>query len=223
MICQINPLTAIEEIFGTCSPPPFFQWVTARDALPFRAGNMDGFGGTMRTIFTILCFAVALVLQATPAQVMIIRHAEKPETGNGLSPIGMIRAKELVSFFTKSPEVLKYGPLAAIYAARPGKEDGSVRSIQTVTPLASALKMPLHSQYTAGHYMQMVEEVMTDSAYRGRSVLICWEHHAIPEIARAFGALDAPPKWHGHIFDKVWLIGFGQGGVVTFQEFPERL
>lgn len=177
----------------------------------------------MKAIVAIILSCLTMLLEATPAQVLIIRHAEKPEGGNGLSPIGMMRAKELVSFFTKSPEVLKFGPLAAIYAARPGKEDGSVRSIQTVTPLASAMKLPLHSQYTAGHYLQMVEEVMTNPDYQGKSVLICWEHHAIPEIARAFGAHDAPSKWHGHVFDRVWLIGFGQGGVVTFQEFQERL
>ncbi|MCE5316671.1 MAG: hypothetical protein LLG04_04830 [Parachlamydia sp.] len=178
---------------------------------------------TVRCIALILSCIVTIVLEAMPAQVMIIRHAEKPAVGNGLSPIGLMRAKELVSFFTKSPEVLKFGPLAAIYAARPGKEDGSVRAMQTVAPLAAAMKMQVNSAYTAGHYLQMVEEIKINPAYQGKSVLICWEHHVIPEIARAFGVLDAPMKWHGHIFDRVWLLTFEPGGLVAFQEFPERL
>lgn len=175
-----------------------------------------------KSILILLFIFMAPLLEATPAQVILIRHGEKPPVGNGLSPEGQNRALALVSFFTKAPEVLKYGLPVAIYAPRPGTEDSSVRSIQTMTPLASALKLSIHTDYEHEQYAQMVEEVKSNPAYTGKMVLICWEHKDIPEIARAFGAEGALRKWHGDVFDRAWLLTFEPGGRVAFEEIPER-
>lgn len=44
---------------------------------------------------TVSCFS----LHAAPAQIIIIRHAEKPPEGNQLSIKGMERAAALIPFF----------------------------------------------------------------------------------------------------------------------------
>jgi hypothetical protein len=73
----------------------------------------------MKTIFYSL-LATLLVSStaawATPAQVLIIRHAEKGASGKDLSSAGDARAQALVGFFENNPEVTQYGTPAAIYA-----------------------------------------------------------------------------------------------------------
>ena len=71
-------------------------------------------------------FALAVVVAclfaagafAGPAQVIIIRHAEKPPVGDDLTPKGRQRAAALVPYFLETPEVLEYKLPAAIYALK---------------------------------------------------------------------------------------------------------
>ena len=56
---------------------------------------------------------------AMPAQVVIIRHGEKPAEGNGLNARGFQRAAALPQFFQNNPTVTAFGPAAAIYAMKP--------------------------------------------------------------------------------------------------------
>ena len=134
---------------------------------------------------------------ATPAQVVIIRHAEKPDEGNELSPQGWLRAKALPQFFNSNKTVNQFGLPAAIYAGAPKHSDSSVRSIQTVTPYAESLGMTIHTEFVKDDFEAMVSEVLNSNAYDGHTVIICWEHDDIPEIAHLFGANDAPDKWKG--------------------------
>ena len=168
----------------------------------------------------ILFFSASL--DALPAQVILIRHAEKPLEGNELTIEGQKRAAALATYFTKAPEVLRFGPPAALYAMRPAREDSSVRPIQTLTPLASVLNLKINTDYSNDQYLEMVRAIKNNPAYLGKMVLICWEHHVIPEIARAFGAAQAPKKWHGHVFDRVWILTFNPKGV-AFEDIPELL
>lgn len=176
-----------------------------------------------KIIVGIMLLTIASGAEAMPSQVIIIRHAEKPVVGNELSLEGQNRAAALATFFTKDPQVLRYGTPVALFAPRPGKEDGSVRSIETLEPLAAFLKMNINKQYTPNEFLPMVETIKTNPAYAGKMVLICWEHHLIPEIAHAFGAMQAPRKWHGKVFDRVWILSFNPGGQVAFQDIPEQL
>ena len=73
---------------------------------------------------------------AQPAQVIIIRHAEKPDSGNGLSLKGMKRAAALVPYFLGTESLLKFGEPVAIYAQAQRHETSSIRPIETVRPLA---------------------------------------------------------------------------------------
>src|SRR5262249_113637 len=78
--------------------------------------------------------------QAKPAQVIIIRHGEKPLDGKAnfnLSRKGKIRAAALAAYFHSNPHELPHGRPTAIFAMgaddKPS-EDHSHRPVETVQP-----------------------------------------------------------------------------------------
>jgi len=175
----------------------------------------------LNLLFAFCC--VNLILEAAPAQVFIIRHAEKPASGDSLSTKGRERAAALVPYFMETKELLNYGPPVAVYAMSPSKANPSERPIETVKGLAEALKVTLNSSYERDGYKKMVEDIMNDTSNHGKTVLICWEHQLIPEIARAFKAFQTPGKWQNEVFDRIWIVNLNQGGKVSFQNVPQKL
>jgi hypothetical protein len=178
-----------------------------------------------------LFFAVPLV-QAMPAQVIIIRHAEKPPTGPDLDAQGYQRANALVGFFLSNPAMLQFGTPAAIYAAAPNLnapanpmdvEAKSLRSIETVTPLAKRLGLSINESYTKDEIAPVTQEILGNAAYEGKMVLLCWEHNMIPALAQAFGVTSAPTAWDDAVFDRAWVITFNSGGSPSFQNLPQHL
>jgi hypothetical protein len=175
----------------------------------------------------VLIFVTALGVAAPalgkPARIIISRHAEKPEEGNELSPKGRQRAAALVPYFLDNPDFFKGMPLVAIYAQRPKKEGSSVRAIETVKGIAEAAKVPIVDKFTREEFPDMFAEIRKNAAYDGKTVLICWEHRAIPDIAHAFGVEDVPKRWRGQDYDRTWILTFKADGKVDFQNQPQRL
>ena len=136
---------------------------------------------------------------------------------------GLERAAALAAYFLGEPIVTKFGHPVAIYAMKPGDGDKSQRSIETVTPLAAALRMAMNMNYTNDQYEQMVDDIKANKDYEGKMVLISWEHDIIPKIAAKFGATTAPKKWEGNIFDRLWLIAFQKEKGVNFENLPQKL
>ena len=177
-----------------------------------------------RLVFGLtLALVLACQAMAQPAQVIIIRHAEKPSTGNELSLQGRERAAALVPYFLGTDELLEFKTPVAIYAQAQKKETSSVRSIETVKPLADALHLKVNESFTRDEYKSMVEEILQKKEYEGRTVLICWEHKVIPDMAAEFGAVNAPDKWKGEVFDRVWIITFRPNKKPLFTDWPQRL
>lgn len=170
-----------------------------------------------------LCATTNVSLNALPAQVIIIRHAEKPANGNSLSTKGRERAAALAPYFMETKELLTYGTPVAIYAMASSKDHPSKRPIETVTPLSEQLKIPLKTAYARNEYKKMAEEIKNAPEYAGNTVLVCWEHDVIPEMARAFGALQTPAKWQSDIFDRNWIITFSNTGRASFLNMPQQL
>lgn len=170
---------------------------------------------------------------AAPAQVILIRHAEKPAEGAELSPQGFRRADALVKFFQTNPAVKRYGLPVAIYAAAPKNEDSSVRSIQTVTPLSQAIGVRVDDRFTRGQTNKIVRDLMENPAYDGRMVLICWQHERIVEIAQNLAEYNGSPasvynaiptEWPAAAFDRAWIVDLSTSGKVTaFKNIPQRL
>jgi hypothetical protein len=164
-------------------------------------------------------FAGSAALGA-PAQVIIIRHAEKPESGHDLSPKGRQRAAALVPYFLETPEVTEHKTPVAIYIQKPTEANPSRRPQETVKGLAKALKLDL-TEFAKDDLAAMAKEINTKSEYAGKTVLICWSHGAIPSIAKAFGVKN-PPDWHDEVFDRVWIITF-ENGKAELKNMPQQL
>ena len=185
----------------------------------------------MRVLQALLVAALigAGTAAAEPAQVILIRHAEKPAVGPELSAQGFKRAEALVKFFRNNPAVTAYGTPVAIYAAAPKHEDSSVRSIQTVTPLARAIRVNIDTSFTRGQTNKIVRAIMEEPAYDGRMVLVCWQHTNLVEIAQNLAAYNNSPRvsiplvWPDETFDRVWILDLKSGKVTAFKDLPQRL
>lgn len=177
----------------------------------------------LKSIFLLLTLCMASSLSGMPSQIIIIRHAEKAAQGDGLSTKGRERAAALAPYFMERKEVLTFGAPAAIYAMGTSKEDTSKRPIETVTPLAEQLRLTINTSYTNETVKKMVDEIKNSPGYSGKMVLICWEHVNIPQIARAFSALQTPARWPDEVFDRNWVITYSLTGKANFQNMPQRL
>jgi hypothetical protein len=173
-----------------------------------------------------LAFVAVIVLLggqfalSAPAQVVIIRHAEKPPTGDDLNAKGRQRAAALTPYFLETPEVLEYKTPVAIYAQKSTESHKSRRPVDTIKGLAKALNQEL-IQYPREDAMVMIKDIMAKPEYEGKMVLICWSHTGIPDMAKAFGVKEVP-EWSGSVYDRTWIITFNKG-VASFKNVPQKL
>ena len=175
-----------------------------------------------------------------PKQVLIIRHGEKVgdpkkdnDGGRHLSIRGSARAAALPSLFVPAlPQLIcsmhhKRAEFTAHYHQVPVKGSAprfsapnhifatqrskdSKRPIETVTPLVTALNVPLNDGFADNEasILKMAKAILND--FPGEIILVCWHHGMIPDIAKALG-IARPPKWDGKVFDRVWQITFPKG------------
>src|SRR5579863_2555501 len=151
--------------------------------------------------------------------IFIIRHAEKPDDpdqgitetgtidGESLIPRGWQRAGALAVFFGSKDGL----PVPdRIYAAAPDKQklaphvkvgSNSKRPLETITPLASKLKTTPNVTFTKGDEAHLAAEI----AGLDGITLVCWQHEAIPAIAKLVmgTAAGIPDPWPGGRFDVV--------------------
>ena len=139
-----------------------------------------------------------------PAQVLLFRHAEKPDVASdvGLSPRGQIRAAALAVYL---PAV--FGRPSHLIAAHQSKD--SDRPEQTVKPLSAALGMPIDTRFAHDQFKDLSQELLTDPRYQGARIALCWHHGDIPGFAKALNVPDAPDHWDDDVFDRIWQIDYG--------------
>jgi len=156
-----------------------------------------------------------------PATILVIRHAEKLTDGRiDLSPTGFKRADLLTSLFVPAggrpdlpnPQVL----IAAHQSAH------SNRPVQTITPLAAALHLPIDSTYMSDDYASLAR-VLLSGKYAGKVVLIAWHHGALPALVRSLGAQPPYDKWPDEQFDRIWRIDYDKDGKATLKDLPHNL
>jgi broad specificity phosphatase PhoE len=176
----------------------------------------------------MICFATVLALlaprQATrPAQIILIRHAEKPDdkANPHLSPEGVQRARKLVGWLTTDPVVNKYGKPVAIYATKTTKDDDGQRTQETAAPAAAALKLPVQTPFLGKDYKGLAKLILGNPAYAGKTVVIVWNHEVIPELVAELGAAQ-PPPWKNKEYDQVYVISW-RGRAAILQVTAEHL
>jgi hypothetical protein len=178
----------------------------------------------MRSSYVLTLLAVCMpcltFAQAQPAQnylanntVLIVRHAEKPAEGTGLTTTGEARAQLYAKYFRPFREEGLSISADCLYAGTDSKS--SVRPRLTLEPLSKATGLPLHLNVGTKDPEALVHELKTEA--HGQHPLIAWRHGEIPALLTAFGI--APEKvipngkWPDDVFDWVIVITTGPDGL----------
>lgn len=117
-----------------------------------------------------------------------------------------------------------FGKPDFLFATQASKS--SNRPVETITPLAKALGLPIDHKYADDDYPKVAQEVLMHPKYAGKLVLICWHHGMIPKLATALGGVPPTEHWHGKVFDRVWRIDYPSDGVTTglpVSDIPQQL
>jgi broad specificity phosphatase PhoE len=161
--------------------------------------------------FTLL---VAADAQEGPknSMILIIRHAEDPPSGHGLSPRGEERAKAYKDYFLNfTVDSKRLEPNAVVVAA---DSKHSHRPRLTVEPFAKAAKLQIDSRFANKQPADLAAELRAN--YQGKVILVCWHHGQIPALLRALGAtpetLLPNGKWPKTVYNWVIVTGFDENG-----------
>jgi broad specificity phosphatase PhoE len=173
-----------------------------------------------------------------PRHVLLIRHAEKPDDAADvhLTKRGEERARALSQLFAASRERPDPFPTPDfLFATR--STDKSDRPVETLTPLSMKLKLPIEHGYRnflpgdaeidkkpgRKGVFELADEILGKKKHAGKTVLICWHHGTIPDLAGRLKATGYPKKWKDTVFDRVWHISYDERGTATFADRPQRL
>jgi broad specificity phosphatase PhoE len=148
------------------------------------------------------------------AAVLIIRHAEEPANGHGLSARGEERAKAYINYFLNFTVDSKRLEPQAVVVAADSKQ--SHRPRLTVEPFAKAAKLPIDNRFANKQPADLAAELRAN--YQGKVILICWHHGQIPALLRALGAspetLLPNGKWPKDVYDWGIMVSFDENGRV---------
>jgi hypothetical protein len=171
-----------------------------------------------RRLFTAVLFASALLVVADAQEgpknsvILIIRHAEDPANGHGLSPRGEQRAEAYKNYFLNFPVDSKRLEPNAVVVAADSKQ--SHRPRLTVQRFAKAAKLPIDSRFANKQPADLAAELRAN--YQGKVILVCWHHGQIPAVLRALGADPATllpnGRWPRNVFDWVIMVSFDENG-----------
>jgi hypothetical protein len=156
--------------------------------------------------------------------VMIIRHAEKPDSGPGLTPAGEARARAYVNYFEHFTADGQPMTPNALYAAADSKS--SMRPRLTIDPLSQALGLPIDSQF-ADKQTKEIADALRATAH-GNRILIAWHHGEIPKLIHDLGGDSASlipgDKWPSDVFGWVVVLRYDHHGqLVNAQVIHEHL
>ncbi|MEQ4923282.1 histidine phosphatase family protein [Proteus hauseri] len=164
----------------------------------------------MRSVLLFLSvFILGFSHMAYSEQILVfVRHGEKPDNDSGqLTCKGLNRALSL-------PDVLinQFGKPDALFAAAPkqSKLGNSLRSLQTITPTAIRISLPIHLNFHAKEITEL-REALLNKQYENSVIFIAWEHDNLVKVAKDImkqegGDPDLIPKWKSSDFDSIYIL-----------------
>ncbi|EPS26399.1 hypothetical protein POX_g09300 [Penicillium oxalicum] len=145
---------------------------------------------------SLVALALANLAIASPT-VYLIRHGEKPASGDGLNAQGMQRAQCLRNVFGANSQY----NIGHIMAQTPKSSGKRQRPYDTVKPLAADLGLTVDLSCDRDDPKCVANVV---KGYTGPgNILICWEHDALTDIVSTLGDSDAP-DYPDNSFDIIW-------------------
>jgi hypothetical protein len=173
---------------------------------------------TYRCLFIALLFGSTCTVTANGQDgpknsvVLIIRHAEDADSGDGLSPRGEQRAEAYKDYFLNFTVDSKRREPAVIFAAKDSKK--SHRPRLTMEPFAKAANLKIDTRFGNNQSADLAADLRANQ--QGKVILICLRHPYIPALLRALGANPESflpkGKWPGSVYDWVILLSFDQDG-----------
>lgn len=144
---------------------------------------------------------------------VFVRHGEKPAAGYGqLDCQGLNRALALPAVI-----IAKFGKPDAIYAPNPAEQKNDsghmynyVRPLATIEPTAIQSGLPVETPYGLTQIDEL-ERTLVAPAYRGKLVVIAWEHAFIEKLVRHMlaahsGRPSDVPHWQSADFDSIYVV-----------------
>ena len=153
--------------------------------------------------------------------VLIVRHAEKPEVGRGLTPAGEARARAYVAYFEPFHEAGWKVRVDALFAGN--DSESSIRPRLTLEPISRATGLTLNMSVETKEPEKLV--AMLHTQCHGKHPLIAWRHGQIPALLHALGAsptLLPGDKWPDDTYDWVIVLEFNQNGNLQKQELVKE-
>ena len=181
-----------------------------------------------RVCLHLVAIAVFVFLPALRAQelptglanstLLIIRHAEKPEKGDSLTPEGFARADKYARYFFPFHIDGHELTINSLYAGQDSKS--SVRPRLTLEPLSHASGLPINTQFPTTDPEGLAHTLATVS--HGDHVLIAWRHGKIPALLQALNAdptlLLPDGKWPDAVYDWVIFLHYDAQGHLETQK-----
>jgi len=171
-----------------------------------------------RRLVTALLFSFTLTLAAHAQDgpknsvVLIIRHAEDADSGDGISSLGQERAEAYKNYFLNFAVDSKRLEPNVIFAAQDSKK--SHRPRLTLEPFAKAAKLPIDTRFGNSQSVELAADLRAN--HQGKVILICWRHGYIPALIRALGANPKSflpsGRWPGSVSNWVVLLSYDQEG-----------
>jgi len=127
-----------------------------------------------------------------PSRILLMRHADKTDDPDNedLSDAGQARAAKLATYIPQT-----FGKPDYIIATARSKHSNRPR--ETVAPLADALGEAVEHDFENDEFEDLADEIFSDPAYKGKTLVICWHHGKLPAIAALLGAQPGayPDPW----------------------------
>src|SRR5207342_814718 len=171
-----------------------------------------------RRLVIAVVFGFTLTLAANAqdgpkdAVVLIIRHAEDADSGDGISPLGRERAEAFKNYFTNFTVDSKPREPSVIFAAKDSKK--SHRPRLTMEPFAKAADLKIDTRFGNDQSADLAADLRANQ--QGKVILICWRHPYIPALLQALGANPETflpnGKWPGAVFNWIILLSFDKDG-----------
>ena len=155
-------------------------------------------------------FCSGIFAQSGDLRIVLIRHAEKPFKGDGLTCKGINRSRELVPVLYS-----RFGLPAAIYVPDKGKGDTKrSRMYQTVLPFATKYHLPVSADFHEDELGELAQAILRQRGV----VLVVWEHGGIPKIARKLGVREDGLHWKDDDYDSIWIVRYVNGQAVLTKD-----
>jgi hypothetical protein len=146
------------------------------------------------------------------ATVLIIRHAEKPAAGAGLSPAGEAHALAYAKYFQHL--TLDGAPVRIDTLIATADSNGSRRERLTLEPLSRAMGLPIQQPFANRAIKQLANWLAHGPP--NRNILVAWHHDKVPKLLADLGlnpsAILSRGRWPSDVYDWLVVLRFDSNG-----------